>query len=61
MDIYIYWLVVSTYHWFGNILLTMVNINGYYVIIRLMMVNNDLVSGFSPTPLKNDGIRQLGL
>ena len=26
------------------------------VIIWLMMVNNNLVGGFSPTPLKNDGV-----
>ena len=31
----------------------MVNINGYY------MVNDNLVGGW-PTPLKNDGLRQLG-
>ena len=30
------------------------------VIIWLMMVNNDLVGGI-PTPLKNDGVRQLGV
>jgi hypothetical protein len=27
----------------------------------LMMVNNHLVGGSIPTPLKNDGLRQLGL
>ena len=34
----------------------MVNINGYYM---LMMVNN-LVGGI-PTPLKNHGVRQVGI
>ena len=35
-------------------------IYGYYmVIIWLMMVNNHLVGGV-PSPLKNDGVRQLG-
>ena len=29
------------------------------VIIWLMMVNNHLVGGI-PTPLKNDGVRELG-
>jgi hypothetical protein len=27
------------------------------VNIWLMMVNNNLVGGFSPTPLKNDGVK----
>jgi hypothetical protein len=40
-----------------NILLIMVNINGCY--IWLMMVNNKMVGGI-PTPLKKDGVRQLG-
>jgi hypothetical protein len=32
---------------------------GYYmVIIWLMMVNHNLVGGLTPTPLKNDGVRQ---
>jgi hypothetical protein len=36
----------------------MVNINGYdMVMIWLMMVNHILVGGFSPTPLKNDGVK----
>jgi hypothetical protein len=30
------------------------------VIIWLMMVNNNLVGGI-PTPLKNHGVRQVGL
>jgi len=30
------------------------------VIVWLMMVNNNLVGGFEPTPLKNDGVRQMG-
>ena len=35
-------------------------IYGYYmVIIWLMMVNDHLVGGV-PSPLKNDGVRQLG-
>ena len=36
-----------------------VNNGKYMVIIWLMMVNNNLVGGW-PTPLKNDGLRQLG-
>ena len=40
-----------------NILLIMVNDDGYY--IWLMMVNSNLVGGI-PSPLKNDGVRQLG-
>jgi len=27
------------------------------VIIWLMMVNSNLVGGFNPTPLKNDGVK----
>ena len=40
----------------GNILLYMVNIDGYY------MVNNNLVHlvGGIPTPLKNDGVKVNG-
>ena len=26
-------------------------------IIWLMMVNNDLLGGFQPSPLKNDGVK----
>ena len=40
-----------------NILLIMVNINSCY--IWLMMVNKKMVGGIL-TPLKNDGVRQLG-
>ena len=36
----------------------MVNDDGYYMV--MMMVNNELVGGGIPTPLKNDGVRQLG-
>ena len=32
-----------------------INDNGYG--IWLMMVNNNLVGGFFPTPLKNDGVK----
>ena len=32
----------------------------YMVNIWLMMIYNDLVGGFNPTPLKNDGVRQRG-
>jgi hypothetical protein len=33
---------------------------GYYmVVVWLMMANNNLIGGI-PTPLKNDGVRQLG-
>jgi len=34
----------------------MVNIDGYYMVND----NNHLVGGFNRTPLKNDGLRQLG-
>ena len=29
------------------------------VIIWLMMGNTNLLGGFNPTPLKNDGVRQI--
>jgi len=43
----------------GNILLIMVNDDGYYMVNDGYRIIIWLVF-FSPTPLKNDGVRQLG-
>ena len=34
-----------------------VNINGYYMVTVMMVNNDNLVGGFEPTPLKNDGVK----
>ena len=55
---------LPTYHWLVIYCQYRVNINGYVMMMVFMMVNNNLLGGFSEffaTPLKNDGVRQLGL